>query len=68
MCKVYDISTHILFFKQFNLINKFFKYKKIEENEIYKCLYFKRININNNQIMKKIETDINTITNYDIFI
>ena len=68
MCKVYDISTHILFFKQFNLVNKFFKYKKIEENEIYRSLYFKRININNNQIMKKIETDINPIPNYDIFL
>jgi hypothetical protein len=68
MCKVYDISTHILFFKQFNLVNKFFKQKKIEENEVYRSLYFKRININNNQIMKKIETDINAIPNYDIFL
>jgi hypothetical protein len=67
MCKVYDISTHILFFKQFNLINKFFKNKKIEENEINKSLFSKRININNNQIMNKIDTDLNKISNYDIF-
>ena len=68
MCKVYDISTHILFFKQFNLINKFFKNKKIEENEINKSLFSKRININNNQIMNKIDTDLNKISNYDIFL
>ena len=68
MCKVYDISSHILFFKQFNLINKFFKNKKIEENEINKSLFSKRININNNQIMNKIETDLNKISNYDIFL
>ena len=68
MCKVYDISTHILFFKQFNLINKFFKNKKIEENEINKSLFSKRININNNQLMNKIDTDLNKISNYDIFL
>jgi hypothetical protein len=68
MCKVYDISTHILFFKQFNLINKFFKNKKIEENEINKSLFSKRININNNQIMNIIDTDLNKISNYDIFL
>ena len=68
MCKVYDISSHILFFKQFNLINKFFKNKKIEENEINKSLFSKRININNNQIMNKIDTDLNKISNYDIFL
>ena len=68
MCKVYDISTHILLFKQFILVNKFLKQKKIEENEIDKSLFLKRININNNQIMKKIDTDLNTISNYDIFL
>jgi hypothetical protein len=68
MCKVYDISTHILFFKQFNLINKFFKNKKIEENEINKSLFSKRININNNQVMNKIDADLNKISNYDIFL
>ena len=68
MCKVYDISTHILLFKQFNLVNKFLKQKKIEENELDKSLFLKRININNNQIMKKIENDLNTISNYDIFL
>jgi hypothetical protein len=68
MCKIYDISTHILFFKQFNLINKFFKHKKIEENEINNSLFSKRININNNQIMNKIDTDLNKISNYDIFL
>jgi hypothetical protein len=68
MCKVYDISTHILLFKQFNLINKFFKYKKIEENEVNKSLFSKRININNNQIMKKFDTEINAIPHYNIFL
>jgi len=68
MCKIYDISTHILFFKQFNLVNKFFKHKKIEENEVNKSLFIKRININNNQIMKKIDTDSNIFSNYDIFL
>jgi len=68
MCKVYDISTHILLFKQFNLVNKFLKQKKIEENELDKSLFLKRININNNQIMKKIDTDLNTISNYDLFL
>ena len=68
MCKVYDISTHILFFKQFNLINKFFKNKKIEENEINKSLFSKRININNNQIMNKIDAVLIKISNYDLFL
>ena len=68
MCKVYDISTHILFFKQFNLVNKFFKYKKIEENEVNKNLFLRRININNDQIMKKIDNDLNSLSCYDIFL
>jgi hypothetical protein len=50
------------------LVNKFFKYKKIEENEVNKSLFSKRININNNQIMKKFDTEINAIPHYNIFL
>ena len=68
MCQVYDISTHILLFKQFSLMNAILKQNKYEENDLNKTLFFDKINISDNMLMEKINNDLKTkksIVNYD---
>ena len=57
MCQIYDISTHIILFKQFNLLNNAFK-KLYEENGFYPVHPFKKININDNNIIVKLHKDL----------
>ena len=68
MCQVYDISTHILLFKQFSLMNAILKQNKYEETDLNKTLFFDKINISDNMLMEKINNDLKTkksIVNYD---
>ena len=53
MCQIYDISTHIILYKQFNLLNNALK-KLYEENGVYPIHPFKKININDNDIIGKL--------------
>ncbi len=57
MSQIYDISTHILLFKQFNLVNDGLK-KIYEEKGLCPAQTLKKININNNEIMKRINTEL----------
>ena len=57
MCQIYDISTHIILFKQFNIVNNILK--KIYEEKGF-CLVhpFKKININDMDIIEKLNKDL----------
>ena len=57
MCQIYDISTHIILFKQFNLLNNTLK-KIYEENGFCPAYPFKKININDNDIIDKLNKDL----------
>ena len=52
MSHIYDISTHILLFKQFNLINNSLK-KIYEENGFCPAHPFRKINLNDEELMAK---------------
>jgi hypothetical protein len=57
MSQIYDISTHIILFKQFNLVNNGLK-KIYEEKGFCPAQPFKKININNNELMEKLNNDL----------
>ena len=50
MCQIYDISTHIILFKQFNLLNNTLK-KIYEENGFCPAHPFKKINLNDKDLI-----------------
>jgi hypothetical protein len=57
MSQIYDISTHIILFKQFNLVNNGLK-KIYEEKGFCPAHPFKKININNNELMERLNTEL----------
>ena len=58
MSHIYDISTHILLFNQFNLINNYIK-QIYEENGFCPIHPFKKININDEELMVRIKKGLN---------
>ena len=57
MCRIYDISTHIILFKHFNLLNKLVKnMNEKEENCQHKIL--NKINISDKRIVDRINCDL----------
>ena len=57
MCQIYDISTHIILFKHFNLLNKIVKnMHEKEENCQHKIL--NKINISDKRIVDRINCDL----------
>ena len=54
MCQIYDISTHIIFYKQLNLLNNIFKEKMSEGNELYPFILLRKINLNDNKNIEKL--------------
>ena len=59
MCQIYDISTYIIIFKQFNLLNNVFKGKIHQDIEFSpNKIYNNKINVNNNNIIEKLCKDI----------
>ena len=59
MCQIYDISTHIMLFKQFNLLNNMLKDNALKENGIYANKIFNKININDYKIIDKLYKETN---------
>ena len=57
MCRIYDISTHIILFKHFNLLNKLVK-KMHEKEENCQHKIFNKININDKRIVDRINCDL----------
>ena len=53
MSKLYDISSHIVLFKHFNLLKNIF----LEERNLVICN--KRINIQNEELMKEVKNEVN---------
>ena len=58
MSQIYDISTHILLMKQFNLVNNGLK-QIYEQQGFCPARPFKKININNNELMEKLSIELN---------
>ena len=56
MCQIYDISTHILLFKHFNLLNNALKEKLIEDNIF--SPFFSKINVGDNKLIERINRDL----------
>ena len=56
MGQIYDISTHILFYKQLNVINKIFKEKITEGNDLNSLLSYNKINLNDHRNVEKLNT------------
>ena len=52
MCQIYDISTHIILFRNFNLLNNALKEKLTEENIFFPSRLFNKINYSDNKIIK----------------
>ena len=60
MCQVYDISTHIILFKQFNLLNNMVLEKIYDENGICPTKPFNKINISDIKTIEKLNKDLRT--------
>ena len=58
MCQIYDISTHIILFKQFNSLNNLVLEKMYDENGICPSKPYKKINIGDDKTVEKLNKDL----------
>jgi len=58
MCQIYDISTHIILFKQFNSLNNMFLEKIYEHDGICPSKPYNKINICDNTVIEKLNKDL----------
>ena len=59
MCQIYDISSHIILFKQVNILKKIFEEKKFEnEDEIRLIRQSQKINIRNLKSIEQLGKDL----------
>ena len=58
MCQIYDISTHIILFKQFNSINKMFLQKIYEDNGVCPTKPYKKINKSDIKTFERLNKDL----------
>ena len=58
MCQIYDISTHIILFKHFNSLNKMFREKIYENDEVCPTKPYNKINIGDEKKIEKINKDL----------
>ena len=58
MCQIYDISTHIILFKQFNSLNNMFMEKMYEDDGICPSKPYNKINICDNKVIEKLNKDL----------
>ena len=56
MCQIYDISTHIILFKQFNHLLR----QMVQDHGFCPIHAFKKINIEDNEIISRINNDLKT--------
>ena len=62
MCNIYDISTHLIFFKHYYLLNNIIKDKIYKENDFdYK--FFNAININDHKVMETLSKKLKIVKN-----
>lgn len=62
MCNIYDISTHLIFFRHYYLLNNIIKDQIYKEN-VCDCKLFNTININDNKMMEKLSKNLKVIKN-----
>ena len=62
MCSIYDISTHLILFKQFNLLYNLVSKRMFEEKEngFYDYYILNKININDDKVMEKLDNTLNS--------
>ena len=59
MCQIYDISSHIILFKQVNILKKMFEEKKYEnEDENSSIRKFQKINIRQTKSIEQLGEDL----------
>ena len=58
MCQIYDISTYIILFKQFNSLDKLIKEKIYENDEVCPSKPYNKINISDEKKIEKINKDL----------
>ena len=58
MCKIYDISTYIIIFKHYNIINNMFKENAFEDKEYYPLNIIKKINISDVKLIERMNKDL----------
>ena len=59
MCQIYDISSHIILFKQVNALKKMFEDKKYEsEDELRSIRKFQKINIRHTKSIEQLDKDL----------
>jgi hypothetical protein len=58
MCQIYDISTYIILFKQFNSINKMFLQKIYEDDGVCPIKPYKKINISDIKTIERLNKDL----------
>ena len=62
MCNIYDISTHLILFKHYYLLNNIIKDKICKENDFdYK--FFNAININDHKMMETLSKNLKIVKN-----
>ena len=59
MCQIYDISNYIILFKQINILNYIIK-KLYEKNGLNFSKRYKKINVNDNDIINKVNSELNS--------
>ena len=66
MCNIYDISTHLILFKHYYLLNSIIKDKIYEKNDFdYK--FFNAININDHKVMETLNKNLKIVKNRKSF-
>ena len=63
MCRIYDISTHIMLFKQFNVLNNFIFESINKSNNYYLFDNNEKININDKDLLEQVNTELKTTNN-----
>ena len=58
MCQIYDISTHVLLYKQLNFNNRILLDLKNKENGIFPSKPYYKINVNYEKVINKIKKDL----------
>ena len=54
MCQVYDISSHVVLIKQFNILKNILKETIFEKNENFISKLYNKINISNNKVIESL--------------
>ena len=58
MCQIYDISTYIILYKHFNILNNMFKENSLEDCRYSPAKLINKINIGDMETMEKINKDL----------